>query len=276
MICQSPKRLQSSPERSWQGLLLVAVVSGTLAACGEFQSVLPEAGAAGASTSKLGLAAADAKVDAAGRSDRAMKTDYSSPKDAKAIIGEARRLAKSGRKEEALALLDRILTGEGGKDKRLRIEHGLLALELGQLDTAKASLQLANDPLAPNWRVLSALGVVAASQGRQGDAQRFLTKALDLAPNNTTVMNNLALSYILDKKAEQAEALLRQATKSSMGQPRVQQNLALSLGLSGKQKEAVKEGTTALGPDAAKGNVEYLTGLRQDRDGGLRVSEAAK
>ena len=111
-------------------------------------------------------------------------------------------------------MLDRAAAAKPG-DRRLQLERGLLALELGDAATAEKLLRQAHDPKAPDWRLHSALGAALASRGKQQEAQVQLAKALALAPDQPSVLNNLALSYALDGKVAEAEQLLRKAQRSA-------------------------------------------------------------
>ena len=126
-------------------------------------------------------------------------------------------------------MLDRAAAAKPA-DRRLQLERGLLALELGDAAKAEKLLRQAHDPKAPDWRLHSALGAALASRGKQQEAQVEFAKALALAPDQPSVLNNLALSYALDGKAAEAEQLLRKAQRSAGKAPQVQENLALVLG----------------------------------------------
>jgi Flp pilus assembly protein TadD len=182
------------------------------------------------------------------------------PADAEAALAYARGLRASGAKREALAVLDKAAAGKAA-DRRLQLERGLLALELGQTAKAEKLLRQAHDANAPDWRLHSALGAALASGGRQPEAQAQFAKALALAPDHPTVLNNLALSYALDGKAAEAEKLLRTAKPGPAQTPQVKQNLALVVGLRGRYEEARGLGEAALPPAKAGDNVAYLQRL---------------
>ena len=110
----------------------------------------------------------------------------------------------------------------------LQVEQGLLALELGQTEKAAKVLKAAAATPAKDWRVLSGLGVAESSLGRQKEAQRHFSKALELSPNNSAVLNNMAMSLLLERKVDQAEAMLRRASKGGSSSQQVTQNLALT------------------------------------------------
>ena len=182
------------------------------------------------------------------------------PADPAAAFAYARALRVNGAKPDALAVLDKAAAGKPA-DRRLQLERGLLALELGETAKAEKLLRQAHDPNAPDWRLHSALGAALASSGRQPEAQAQFAKALALAPDQPAVLNNLALSYALDGKVAEAEKLLRKARPEPAQTPQMKQNLALVVGLRGKYDEARVLGEAALPPAKAGNNVAYLQRL---------------
>lgn len=190
-----------------------------------------------------------------------------SPKTGSAIR-QARQLRQSGKKAQALQLLDK--TAGADKDPVLVGERGLLALELGQVEKAEKLLARAQDPKRPDWRMQSAYGAALSANGKQQDAQMQFAKALAHAPDQPSILNNLALSYALDGKHEEAERILRQAS-SRTRDPQAAQNLALILGLKGKTNEAKAIAESTLPPDKAKSNVAYFEKIA---GGGTAISRA--
>jgi Flp pilus assembly protein TadD len=182
------------------------------------------------------------------------------PTDPAGAIALAHGLRLSGKKSEAVAVLEKASSAKPG-DKALAKARGLMELELGRPAKAEPLLKAALDAKAPDWRVLSGLGTVLASQGKQQEAQIQFAKALALAPDHPSVLNNLALSYALDGKPAEAEKLLRKAKAVASADGKVPQNLALVLGLSGKHEEAKSLTRTALSPSKADNNVLYLQQL---------------
>jgi Flp pilus assembly protein TadD len=196
------------------------------------------------------------------------------PADAAAALAYARELRANGAKREALAVLDKAAAGKPA-DRRMQLERGLLALELGQTAKAEKLLRQAHDANAPDWRLHSALGAALASGGRQQEAQAQFAKALTLAPDHPAVLNNLALSYALDGKVAEAEKLLRTAQPGPAQTPQVKQNLALVVGLRGKYEEARVLGEAALPPAKAGDNVAYLQRLASAKAGASRADGGA-
>jgi Flp pilus assembly protein TadD len=188
------------------------------------------------------------------------------PADAGAALAYAKALRTGGAKADALAVLETTAKSRPA-DRRLALERGLLALDLGDAAKAEALLRAAHDPKAPDWRLHSALGAALASSGRQQGAQAQFAKALALAPDHPSILNNLAIAYALDGKAGEAEKLLRKAAsaKTSPDAGKMQQNLALVLGLGGKYAESRSVAETALPADKATSNVVYLQKLAEAR-----------
>jgi Flp pilus assembly protein TadD len=237
-------------------LLSVLVATALLGACtgpadAPAESTLAPAERTAASDPKGAPAAADVTTTAAAH--------QANPTDSAAALAYARALRASNDRLQALAVLDKTAASKPG-DRRLLLERGFLALELG--DTAKAEklLRQAQDPKVPDWRVHSGLGAALASGGKQREAQVEFAKALALAPDQPSVLNNLALSYALDGKTAQAEALLRKAGRAGKA-PQVRENLALVLGLRGKYDEARSLAQAGLTPAEANENVAYLRQL---------------
>ena len=196
------------------------------------------------------------------------------PADVAAALAYARALRVSGAKPEALAVLDKAAASKPA-DRRLQLERGLLALELGHMAKAEKLLRQAHDANAPDWRLHSALGSALASGGRQPEAQAQFAKALALAPDHPTVLNNLALSYALDGKVAEAEKLLRKARPSPAQTPQVRQNLALIVGLRGRYEEARVLGEAALPAAKAGDNVAYLERLENAKSAANRAEAGA-
>lgn len=187
---------------------------------------------------------------------------HADPKDAAASLAAARILRQDGQRTEALNLIERSLAANPGSATLLR-EQGLLALETGHTRKAATALQDAIKQGAADWQTHSGLGVSLAAQGRHGEAQQELARALKLAPDHPVVLNNLALSYALDGKPEAAERILRVANGAKGAGRQVPQNLALVLGTRGKLAEAKSLATAGLPQARASANVAFLTSLSE-------------
>lgn len=178
------------------------------------------------------------------------------PRNLDAALAFAKNLKAMGQKQQALSVLQQASLYHA-QDKKLASEYGRLALEFDQLSVATALLEAADDPTAPDWKVVSARGTLLAKQGKYKEAIPFYERAMTLAHDHPSITNNLAMAYAMSGEAGKAEVLLRRAAELDGTNPKVQQNLAIVLGLQGKHDEA--KSTTA-GAATAE-NVAYNADL---------------
>ncbi len=181
------------------------------------------------------------------------------PQDPRMALGYARALKAIGSKDQALEVLKTAYqtapTGE------VAGELGRLALDMGRLDIAKTTLQVAEAQGVRDWKTLSAQGTLRAKQGHNAEAEQYYLAALQLQPDAVSVINNLALAFALDNKVDKAEELLRNAVKNGHEDKRVRQNLALVLGLQGKYDEARQLASVDMSATDARANVAYLRNM---------------
>jgi len=182
------------------------------------------------------------------------------PQDPKLALGYARALRATGSKDRAMQVLQAAFQANQVNGE-LAAEFGRLALDMGRIDIAKYTLQVAEAQGISDWKTLSAIGTLHAKAGEHSEAQRYFLAALKAQPDAISVTNNLALSYALDGKADKAEHLLRTAVASGSGDKRVRQNLALVLGVQGKLGEARKIASADLPEADAKANMAYLKSM---------------
>lgn len=212
-------------------LILAGGVASGLAGCAGNLGTGPT-GDAGAQLAALDAAAAEGPQSSQSSSPGSLaelaRMHAANPRETQVVQAYVRGLKSSGKRPEALAVLDSAVEADPA-NLQLNVEQGLLALELGQTERAQASLKKASAAgAAKDWRVLSGLGVAASSQGNQKEAQRHFAKALELSPNNSAVLNNMAMSLILEQKIDQAEVLLRRASNGGAPRQQLAQNLALA------------------------------------------------
>lgn len=180
------------------------------------------------------------------------------PSDPIAALNYARTLKAIGTKDRALEVLARSYQLNPGNAK-LASEYGRLALDLGKVQMAEQLLNRAQRAKGQtDWRVLSALGTVNAKRGKHKKAQSYYLAALRQKPDATSVFNNLALSYALDGRVGDAEDLLKRAVSKGHNTRRVRQNLALVLGLQSKFGEAQKVAQADLTGDKIDNNASYM------------------
>jgi Flp pilus assembly protein TadD len=189
--------------------------------------------------SKTGAPGADAPAP----NDLQKATEYwgkqysQNPRDIKIALNFARNLKAMGEKQRALAVLQQAAIF-GGDNRELASEYGRLALDLDQVQLAGRLLAAADDPVNPDWRVISARGTVLAKQGKYAEAIPFYDRALALAHDQPSLLSNLALATAMSGDPARAEQLLRRAETVDGNSPKIRQNLALVLGLQGKYDEA--------------------------------------
>ena len=178
------------------------------------------------------------------------------PAELEPALSYAKNLKAMGERQQALAVIQQAATFHGS-DKQLASEYGRLALELDQISIAKQMLALADDPVSPDWRVISARGTVLAKEGKFKEAVGFYERALTLSQDQTSVMNNLAMAYAASGDAAKAEEVLRRIEFKG-GNPKIRQNLALVLGLQGKFDEGKQVSAKEIGQDGAASDAEYM------------------
>ncbi len=179
------------------------------------------------------------------------------PANSEAAVAYAKNLKALGNKSEAFKALQQ--ASQANPDsKEVAAELGRLALEFDKISLAAQMLEFADDPLRPDWRVVSARGAALAKLGKYKDAVQHLERAQALAPDQIAVQNNLALAYAMNGDAPKAETMLRQAVARDGGNVKAKQNLALVLGLQGKYDEATQIGATAVAADVARENTNLV------------------
>ena len=243
---------------------LAAVVSLSLGACAGISDMAPDFLASSSQPPATQIADAAPADGASQAGDLQKATEYwgkeysQKPQDLDAALAYAKNLKAMGQKTQAIAVLQQASIYHGA-NKNLASEYGRLALELDQVTVAQQLLALADDPVAPDWRVISARGTALAKQGKYQDAIPFYERAMTLAPGKPSIMNNLALALTMNGEAAKAEDLLRRAGNSGGGNDaKVKQNLALVLGLQGKYDEATKVASQSMPSDRAASNTALV------------------
>jgi Flp pilus assembly protein TadD len=198
------------------------------------------------------------------RSDLVKATEYwgkeyaGNPRALEPALNYAKNLKAMGEKKRALAVLQQAANFHGNS-RELASEYGRLALEFDQVNLAGRLLSAADDPVAPDWRVISARGTVLAKQGKFNEAIPFYERALAHAHDHPSVLSNLALAHAMNGNPDKAEAMLRQAAATdSRSASKIRQNLALVLGLQGKHAEAKQVASLDLPEASAAQNAQTL------------------
>jgi len=179
------------------------------------------------------------------------------------------RVRRNGLKDSQLDTIQQRLQQASAAhptNKNIAGEYGRLLLEFNHVTLAEKLLEQADDPLHPDWKIVSARGTVFAKQNQYSQAVPLFERALQLSPDQPSVMSNLALAYAMEGNVEKAEPLLRKAAALDGGDPRVNQNLALVLGLQGKYDEAKQVIARDVPPDRAAANIDYTPWLNSSTD----------
>lgn len=207
--------------------------------------------------------AAEPQPAVTGKSELAKATEYwgkeyaKDPRNLEAALNYAKDLKAMGEKKRALSVLQQASILHGNS-RELASEYGRLAIEFDQIGLANRLLAAADDPVNPDWRVISARGTVLAKQGKYKEAIPFFERALTFAHDQPSILSNLALAHAMNGEPKRAETLLRQAAATDRNSLKIRQNLALVLGLQGKYDEAKLLASHDLPAESAEENADYL------------------
>ena len=209
---------------------------------------------------------ADPKAELAKATTYWQKEFANNPRNIDAAVNYAKNLKAMGEKDRAIAVLQQA-SMYNSDHKGLASEYGRLALESDQTALAEKLLARAEDPLKPDWKVISAHGAALAKQGRHREAVPMFERALALSPDNPSILNNLGMAQAMNGDATKAEANLRKAADLPGAAPRVRQNLALVLGLQGKFDEAKQIAGADLSPEKTAESIAYLRRMIDEQAG---------
>jgi Flp pilus assembly protein TadD len=179
------------------------------------------------------------------------------PKDADAALQYGKALRATGKKSQAVAVLEQATIADPS-NKALLAGYGRALADNGNFQQAFDVLGRAHTPDDPDWRILSAQGATLDQLGRFEEARQYYASALKITPDEPAVLSNLALSYVLSKDLPQAEETLRRANRRAGNDSRVRANLALVVGLRGNTAEAEKIAKADLPPEEGAANVAQL------------------
>lgn len=151
------------------------------------------------------------------------------PDDRDAAIAFAKSLRQHGEAGQAAAVMEKIAIGRP-RDRVTLAAYGKALIDAGALERARAVLDGADTPDAPDWSVVNARGVIADRLDDHAAAQAFYRQALLLAPGEASVLSNYGLSLLLSHDVAGAEKYLTAATQSPRADDRMRANLALVQG----------------------------------------------
>ena len=155
------------------------------------------------------------------------------PSSLEGASGLAQTLHAMGRREEAQALLTRVLAADPRRTGDLLL-LGEIYLQSGQYDHALTPLEQA-ERLQPDARPELLLALVYQRKGQFNDAKRFLDMAKKRSPNNPEVLRSLAAFYRETGNYVGAISALRGIHNAA---PDVKAELAYTCQLAGKPEEA--------------------------------------
>lgn len=192
-------------------------------------------------------------------------------------VNYATLLRMSRRDAQALAVMQQVAIANPN-DRSVLAAYGKAQAAAGQFQQALNTLDRAQTPDRPDWRLISARGAVLDQMGRSEEARKSYREALEIAPNEASILSNLGMSYLLAGDVRTAETYLRQASSQPGADSRVRQNLALSVGLQGRFPEAEQIARRELSPQQADANVAYLRGMLSQQNSWqkLAAKDAAK
>ncbi|MBB3976534.1 Flp pilus assembly protein TadD [Rhizobium azooxidifex] len=193
------------------------------------------------------------------------------PKDRQAGLNYANLLRMSGRNDQALAVMQQVAIFHP-TDREVLAAYGKSQAAAGQLEQALGTIQRAQTPDRPDWRLRSAEGAILDQLGRAPEARNRYREALDLKPNEPSVLSNLGMSYLLVRDLKTAETYLRSAAQQPGADSSVRQNLALAIGLQGRFDEAQQIAMQELSAEQAQANVAYLRGMLSQQNAWKQLS----
>lgn len=182
------------------------------------------------------------------------------PHDLRASIGLSRELRKEGKYEDALGVMLRA-TATSKNDPYLLAEMGKTLVERGSAEEGLKFLEQAAQKLSSDWSIMSARGIAMDQLEQHRAAQDAYEMALTYSPNNPVVLANYGLSLALEGRLGEAENMLRRAVKHPEASSVVNLNLALIIGLKGDFEESERIARAHLEPATVEENMAYLRSL---------------
>lgn len=172
---------------------------------------------------------------------------------------------EQGEHSRALAAYDRALA----KGFRSQADRAKALVGRGRARLAKGLASEASDDFAQSLAAnpgdavaINGLAVAADMQGEHLAAQTLYKRALALDPGNERIRSNLGLSLALSARFDDAVAELGPLAGASAETPKARHNLAFALGLMGKEDDARRLLSSALGRDRVDGNSRFYAAVR--------------
>ncbi|NTJ41127.1 tetratricopeptide repeat protein [Agrobacterium larrymoorei] len=197
------------------------------------------------------------------------------PKDRNAGLNYANVLMMTGKNSQALAVMQQVAIAYPA-DREVLAAYGKSQAAAGQLEQALNTINRAQTPDRPDWRLYSAEGAVLDQLGRAGEARAKYRQALDLKPNDPSILSNLGMSYMLQSDPRTAETYMRSAASQPGADSRIRQNLALVVGLQGRFEEAERIAMQELTAQQAQANLTYLRGMLSQQNAWSQLADKNK
>ncbi|MDH6265323.1 Flp pilus assembly protein TadD [Rhizobium sp. SG_E_25_P2] len=196
-----------------------------------------------------------------------------SPSDRNAGLNYAALLRMTGRNAQALAVMQQVAI-RNPTDRIVLAAYGKAQAAAGQFEQALSTINRAQTPDRPDWKLESAKGAILDQLGRTEEARLAYRSALDIHPNEPSVLSNLGMSYLLTRDLRTAETYLRSAVAQPGADSRVRQNFALVVGLQGRFQEAENIARQELTAEQAEANVAYLKGMLSQDNSWKKLANA--
>jgi Flp pilus assembly protein TadD len=180
-------------------------------------------------------------------------------------------LGMTGKHTQALAVMQQVAIAHP-TDRQVLASYGKAQAAAGQLEQALVTINRAQTPDHPDWRLYSAEGAVLDQLGRSAEARQKYRLALQTHPNEPSVMSNLGMSYVLSGDLKTAEGHMRNAAQQPSADSRVRQNLALVIGLQGRFSEAETIARQELSQQQADTNVTYLRSMLSQQNSWAKLA----
>jgi Flp pilus assembly protein TadD len=175
--------------------------------------------------------------------------------DAGVQVQCAEGLARTGRLEEAQALLERRVKG-GLHDANVLRTLGAVQAMAGHASVAVQTLSAALSARPDDGRAMVDKAVALDMLQQHDEAQGLYRQALALAPGDLTISNNLALSLLLSGRAAEAATVLAPFRNNAGLPERMKTNLGIVAAASGNTADA----QAMLGQRIGASDLAMLTG----------------
>ncbi len=254
----------------------VAAVALSLAACSTNRTDRPDRMSTGSISPAVSHSYDQMNMEQLRQAETWVGAAYArNPKDRNTGMNYANILMMTGKNTQALAVMQQVAIAYPS-DREVLAAYGKSQAAAGQLEQALNTIQRAQTPDRPDWRLYSAEGAVLDQLGRSNEARAKYRQALDLKPNDPSILSNLGMSYVLQNDPRTAETYLRSAASQPGADSRIRQNLALVVGLQGRFDEAQRIAMQELSPQQAQANLAYLRGMLSQQNAWSQLADKNK